>query len=74
MEKTKIFLNSVNEHLKNPDLQVFLNKLSKSIDLPNKVVLSSYKQYISRNHNFLKTNIENKNTLVLKKINLIKIT
>ena len=60
MQKTKIFLTSVNEHLKNPDLQFFLNKLSKSIDLPNKVVLSSYKQYISRNHNFLKTNIENK--------------
>lgn len=60
MEKTKIFLTRVNEHLKNPDLKFFLNKLSKSIDLPNKVVLSSYKQYISRNHNFLKTDIESK--------------
>ena len=41
-------------------LQVYLKKLSGYIDLPLEVIFYSYKQYISRNHDYLKNKIEYK--------------
>ena len=60
MQKAKIFLSNINEHLEKKYLQVYLKKLSGYIDLPLEVIFYSYKQYISRNHDYLKNKIEYK--------------
>lgn len=60
MEKNLVFTNKIDSHLKKNILIDYFKLLSEFTGAPIEIVKTDYKQFISRKHFFLKSNIERK--------------
>ena len=61
MEKNIVFTNKIDDHLKKNVLIDYFKLLSEFTGTPIEIVKTDYKQFITRKHFFLKSNIERKN-------------